>query len=94
MKYIHFLILLMIAPFIYMEDSQNNIMNYPLIPPTCSCPHTCNNIWRGNGECNMECNIPECNWDDGDCDEHLIGICRGNITIENIETGGEKKGLL
>ena len=58
----------------------------------CPCPHTCNNVWRGDGKCHMECNIPECNWDDSDCDGHLIGICRGNVTIENIETGGEIKG--
>ena len=40
----------------------------------------------------MECNIPECNWDDGDCDGHLSGICRGNVTIENIKTGSEIEG--
>jgi hypothetical protein len=65
----------------------------PTMSPTCPCPFTCNNVWRGNGDCDMECNIPECDWDNGACEGVTqLGQCVGNVTIENLNTGGVIQG--
>ena len=31
------------------------------------CPTRCKEMWRGDGECDLNCNTRGCNWDDGDC---------------------------
>ena len=90
--YFLFLFLPFITPVIKTQLSNttsDSNMDFPTMAPTCSCPHTCNNIWRGNSVCDMDCNIPECDWDNGDCNGHIIGTCLGNVTIENIETHSE-----
>ena len=92
MKILHILFLLTACSAPIIKTQIQNATHYPTMAPSCICPHTCNNMWRGNNICDMECNIAECNWDDGDCPHHIEGVCRGNITLENIETDREMKG--
>ena len=92
--YALFLLLPFITPAIKTFDTKNTTEINPIMSSTCPCPHTCNNVWRGNNICDMECDILECNWDDGDCRgfDQFGGQCIGNITIENIKTGNELDG--
>lgn len=40
------------------------------------CPMTCEQGWMNDNYCDEECNIPECNYDDGDCDGWCSPGCR------------------
>jgi len=56
------------------------------------CSEGCYTHWVGNGICELSCNVQECNFDDGDCDDVQDSVCDWQCGIPNsINTKNEEQ---
>ena len=54
-------------------------------PPELKLKNCPGEAWVGNGKCDDEVNIPECNYDGGDCcmEPYVQGFCTICVCYEN-----------